>query len=235
MDCCHHFQNKTNVKKLCISIVPIFNHLSPEEMQEIANTSKSENYHKGELIFQAGEPSEHLYIVHKGRVKIYHLSDSGKEQLIRILEPGDFLGELSLFSKQESDSFAEAMVSSEICSIHRRDLQNILIKFPSISLKILEQFTNRLEQTEKLVSQLSLLDVEKRTASYLVELAEGWAKESEITLPMSKKDLASYLGTTRETISRRLSSFQNSGWIEQIGQRKIRILNTEAIRKIAEQ
>ncbi|MFB6465616.1 Crp/Fnr family transcriptional regulator [Cytobacillus sp. Hz8] len=235
MECCHHFQNEGNVKKLCISIVPIFNHLSQEEMVEIANTSISTKYQKGEFIFQAGEPYDHLYIVHKGRVKVYHLGDSGKEQLIRILEPGDFLGELSLFSKQESDSFAEAMVETEICSIHRRDLQKILIKFPSISLKILEQFTHRLEQTEKLVSQLSLQDVEKRTASYLVELMDGKGEEHEIILPMSKKDLASYLGTTRETISRRLSSFQDKGWIEQTGQRNIRILNVKAIKKMAEQ
>ncbi|WP_075981176.1 Crp/Fnr family transcriptional regulator [Bacillus massilinigeriensis] len=235
MDSCHHFQNESTIKSLCISIVPIFNHLSHEEMQEVANTSKSTRYQKGELIFQAGEPSDHLYIVHKGRVKIYHLSDTGKEQLLRILEPGDFLGELSLFSKQESDSFAEAMTDVEICSIHRRDLQEIITKFPSISLKILEQFSHRLEQTEKLVGQLSLQDVEKRTASYLVELTDGRNEQVEITLPMSKKDLASYLGTTRETISRRLSSFQDKGWIEQTGQRNIRILNIEAIKKIAEQ
>lgn len=234
MEGCHHFNNGTNIKKLCISIVPMFQDLNQQEMEEIAKTSEHQQYQKGEILIQAGELTDHLYIVHTGRVKMYRLSDSGKEQLIRILEPGDFLGELSLFSQQESDSYAEAMAKSNICSIHRKSMTDMLLKYPSISLKLLGQLSSRLEKTEKLVGQLSLQDVEKRTASYLVELAETVDGPEFLTLPMSKKDLASFLGTTQETISRRLSSFQDRGWIEQTGQRNIKIIDIKALQKLAE-
>lgn len=66
------------MQKTCISIVPIFNHLTAEEMQEIVKTTKSATYPRGNTIYSAGESSEGLYIVHKGRVKIYRLSESGK-------------------------------------------------------------------------------------------------------------------------------------------------------------
>src|SRR5699024_6786314 len=131
------------------------------------------------------------------------------------------------------DSYAEAIEDAEICAIHRNDIQDSMKDYPAIPLKILSEFSNRLEETEYLVGQLSSKDVETRTASYLVKLAEE-RNTLDIVLPMSKKDLASYLGTTQETISRRLSSFQTNGWIEQEGHRNIKLLNITALAEAAE-
>ena len=94
---CQHSTDRCGSTKLCVEVVPIFNHLSNFEMEEIVNRSRTKVYSKGEFILQPGEPSENLLIIHKGRVKIYKVSESGKEQLLRILEPGDFIGDLSLF------------------------------------------------------------------------------------------------------------------------------------------
>ncbi|MTW84683.1 cyclic nucleotide-binding domain-containing protein [Virgibacillus dakarensis] len=215
-------------KQLCISKVPFFNHLANHEMFEIVKKGRSITFQKGEFIYQEGEPLEYLYIVHKGRVKIYQLFESGKEQLLRILETGEFMGELALFSEKMLDSYAEAMEKTEICAIHRKDMQELMQTYPTIAIKILEQFSNRLDQTEKLVGQLSTKDVETRLAGYLVELAQQ-KNSMDIMLPMSKKDLASYLGTTQETISRRLSSFQTNSWIAQTGHRRIKITDIDAL------
>ncbi|OPA74808.1 Crp/Fnr family transcriptional regulator [Paenibacillus selenitireducens] len=218
------------MQQLCISLVPIFNHLQPEEMKEIAATTKSARYERNGQIYGAGDRSAHLYIVHRGRVKLYRLSESGKEQLIRILEPGDFMGELALFSETVLDCYAVAMEKTELCTIQRSDLQEILMKYPAISLKIMEEFSRRLEQTEKQVSSLTSADAEGRIAAYLVQLAKKVdAHVHTITLPMTKKDLASYLGTTPETLSRKLAEFQERGFIEQTRQRDIRVLNIEAL------
>lgn len=218
---------------MCISKVPIFNHLEEEEMREILKKSSQKVFQKGEIIYHEGDPLEYLYIVHVGRVKIYKLFESGKEQLLRILEPGEFLGELALFTDKVMDSYAEAIVKSEICAIHRRDIQELMKTHPTIPLKILSEFSERLDETEYLVGQLSARDVETRTASYLVKLAED-TNTLNVVLPMSKKDLASYLGTTQETISRRLSHFQTKGMIEQVGHRKINILDLNALTDAAE-
>lgn len=181
----------TDMKKLCISKVLIFNHLEVSEMKEILSMSKQMFFSKGEIIFHAGDPSEYLYSVHVGRVKIYQLFQSGKEQLLRILEQGEFMGELALFSQRTLDSYAEALVKSEICAIHRNDIQALMQRHPAIPLKILGEFSDRLDETETLVGELSYRDVETRTARYLIKLADE-KQTAHINLPMSKKDLASH-------------------------------------------
>lgn len=226
-------KNNEKAKKLCVSLVPIFNHLDYKEQLEVARTSRSKTYGKKDVIFQAGDPSEYLYIVHKGKVKIYNLSESGKEQLIRILEPGEFMGELAVFTDEWLTSFAEAVEPTEICAIHKSDLQEFLKEKPAISFKLLAESSKRLKDAEKTIERLSSQDVEKRLSSYLLEQL-GETESSKIKLPMSKKDLASYLGTTQETLSRRLASFEEKGLLAQTGQRKIDILDAEGIEAIAE-
>lgn len=221
---------RIDISQLCVAKVPFFNHLDYDEMMKITLRSTHKNFKKGEIIIHDGDPLDYLYIVHQGRVKIYQLFSNGKEQLLRILEPGEFMGEMALFTEKNMDSYAETMEKTEICAIHRDDMQELMNEYPTIAIKILEQFSNRLDSTEKLVGELSSKDVEMRAATYLVELAEK-NDSSEIALPMSKKELASFLGTTQETISRRLSTFETKGWIEQKGHRNVNIIDMEALRE----
>lgn len=223
-----HTECQQNSQKLCISIVPIFNHLDPVEMQEIVKESHSSMHTKGQTIYQAGEKSDGLYIVHKGRVKIYRLSDNGKEQLVRILEPGDFTGELSLFNESVHDAYAEALEPVELCVMGRDNFQQFLLKYPAIALKVLTEFSTRLAKTEKQAASIAMESTETRVAIYLADLVEE-QKCSNLTLPMSRKDLASHLGTTPETISRKLTDFEQAGWIKQSGQREIIILDLDAL------
>lgn len=203
-------------------------------MAEISQVAVRKRLKKGELLFHSDELFEHLFIVHKGLVKMYRITENGKEQIIRFVEEGDFIGELSLFSKSTTTSFAEAMEDTEVCTIHQKDIHQLLLSYPTISLKILEEITNRLHESESHIEKLNSQDVEKRVASYLVELIEGQDGESmTIQLPIRKADVASYLGTSQETLSRRLSAFQNQGLIELKGQRKIIIKQLEKLRKKA--
>ena len=226
--CDHRFICKHSKETIhsCVSLVPIFNHLEKEQMGEIIDMVQSRFYKKGEILYHAGNPSDSLYIVNKGKIKIYRLSESGKEQLIRILHQGDFTGELALFNEMIHEAYAEAMLETQVCVINRADLQALLVRYPMISFKILAEFAARLEQSEKQTTNLATEKVEKRIALYLLEcLGERkyLNQPQEIKLPMSKKDLASYLGTTPETISRKLSDFEEIGYIEQTQQNKIKI------------
>ncbi|WP_394239391.1 Crp/Fnr family transcriptional regulator [Niallia oryzisoli] len=224
----HHTQCHTHDHhKQCISLVPIFNHLEAEQMDEVMYTAHSSSYKRGEIIYKAGEESDSLYIVSKGKIKIYRLSESGKEQLMRILNPGDFTGELALFNEGIHESYAEAMADTQVCMIKRSDLQEFLLKYPSISLRILAEFSSRLEQSEKQTTRFATEKVETRIALFLSELLEE--ATMEVTLPMSKKDLASYLGTTPETISRKLAELEDAGIIKQNGQRKIKIIDLDGL------
>lgn len=231
---CHSSIHENSLENFCISRVPIFNHLTDIEMLEISKVAVRKKLKKGELLFHSDELSEHLFIVHKGLVKMYRITENGKEQIIRFVDEGDFIGELSLFSKSVTSSFAEAMEHTEICTIHQQDIHQLLLSYPTISIKILEEFTRRLHETESLIEKLNSQDVEKRVASYLIELIENQVVDKMIIqLPVRKGDLASYLGTSQETLSRRLSTLQNQGLIEMKGQRMIIIKQLEKLKQKA--
>lgn len=216
--------------KACVSLVPIFNHLEDTQLAEIMVTTQSVSYKKNELIYHAGDESDSLYIINKGRVRIYRLAESGKEQLVRFLNPGDFTGEMALFSESTHESYAEAVMDTKICMIKRADIQEFLLKYPSISLKVLAEFSNRLEASEKQATRFSTEKVETRIALFLIEsLSEEKTGENELILPMSKKDLASYLGTTPETISRKFNELEDKGYIKQITHKKIRIQDVDGL------
>ena len=226
--CEHHVEGAVEMQKMCIPIVPIFNHLDESEMSEIVKETNSVKHPRGHTIYHAGDTSDGLYIVHKGRVKIYRLSETGKEQLVRILGPGDFTGDLSLFSESVHEAYAEAMEAVELCVMSRDDFQQFILKYPAISLKVLSEFSKRLAKTEKQAANIAMETVETRIAMYLAEIADETMSKT-VTLPMSRKDLASHLGTTPETVSRKLADFEDNGWIRPLNNRDIEIIDLDAL------
>lgn len=224
-----HHEHGAETHGNCVSQVPIFNHLEKEQMNEIMAVTHSVFYKKGENIYCAGDRSDSLYIVSEGKVRIYRLSESGKEQLLRILHPGDFTGELALFSETMHEAYADAMEETCVCTVKRSELQGILLKYPSISLKVLAEFSKRLEQSEKQTTRFATEKVEMRIALFLTECIDPESQSNEFVLPMSKKDLASYLGTTPETISRKLYELEEAGYIKQKANKKIQILDLDRL------
>lgn len=226
---CNHEGCCTANNESCVALVPIFNHLEKRQMDEIMSVTNSLSYKKGEVIYSPGDKSNALYIINTGRVRIYRLSEAGKEQLLRILNPGDFTGELALFNETIHEAYASAMIDTSICKVNRSDLQDLLMKYPTISLKIMSEFSNRLEKAEKQTTRLATEKVDTRLALFLIECTDSQSKNDEIILPMSKKDLASFLGTTPETISRKLYEFEELGYIKQISNKKIKILDINSL------
>lgn len=198
-------------------------------MMEIASIIREKTYKKGELIYMAGDKGEKLYVIHTGRVKINRFTKSGKEQVIRVLGTGEFMGELSLFSPVNRRDNAEALEDTSMCIIDGEKLKGIMKKYPEISFKIIEEISKRLERAEELIENISLSSVEKRIAQTLLNMA---GEESKINLKMRKGDLASQIGMSQETLSRKLSAFQELGIISLVGHRGIIIENKDALRDI---
>lgn len=218
-----------DIESSCITVVPIFNHLEPEQMAEVMGVIQSASFKKGEILYREGGSSDSLYIVNRGSVKIYRLSESGKEQLIRILNPGDFTGELALFREAHNEGYAEAMSESDVCMIKRDDFNALLQKYPTIALKVLSEFANRLGALETQTTRFATEKVETRLAMFLAECQEKAHGSPNIELPMSKKNLASYLGTTPETLSRKLTDFEEAGYIQQRTSKNITILDLDEL------
>lgn len=223
----HELSHKDNFN--CVSVVPIFMHLNEDEMETIHSIAVSIEKKKGELVYIAGDKLDNLHVIFKGRVKQYRINQNGKEQVLRILEPGDFMGEMSLFSASEIKENAVAQEDTILCTIKGKDFRKLLSKFPSISLKVLDVLSKRLSQAEESIERINNTSVNQRVAAYLLDLAYD---DKEITLPMNRADIASSLGTSQETLSRRLSSLEKDGIISQSGHRTIVINNIDRLKEI---
>lgn len=213
----------------CISLVPIFSDLSLQEMGEVAAITRERHVSKGETVYFAGKVSKELFVVHQGRVKISRITESGKSQVLRVIGPGEFTGEMSVLHEMPRTDFAEALQDSTMCVIPGDALKSLMKRFPSIALKVLEELSTRVEQLQARLEQNQHSSPEYRTARAILDLSGG---SSELTLPMTKGDLASQLGMTQETLSRKLSLLQEQGVIYQPGPGVIHIVDRPGLEAV---
>ena len=198
----------------CVAIVPLFKGLSPEEQDEVATHARPIRRKRGETIHRPGDDVSHLLVVHKGSVKISHLAPNGHEQLLRVLEPGDFIGETAFVTGSRPEDWATALADVELCSFDHSDLGALVAQYPDIAVRMLHAVTTRLDAAERLIADLTSADVESRLAGYLMGLpAKHQDGRLVVRLPLAKKDIASLLGTTPETLSRKLAAFTDAGLI----------------------
>lgn len=225
----------------CVGKVPIFQSLTKEEMKTVSSYVKRRTYTKGEMLFLEEEQLNSLFIVHRGKVKISKTTSTGNEHLIRILSTGEFIGEDTLFEEILTDTFAEAIEPTEACVISLKDMQLLINDTPAIGLKLLTEVSRRLKETERLLNILQMSSIEQRVATLLFHFLKGDKSKQtdrnrnslEINLDVKKGDLAKYIGITPESLSRKLSQFQDKGYIRLVGQRQIIVKNEEALLRIA--
>lgn len=221
--------------QLCAQRVPIFSGLNEEELSHIADLIKRRQYLKGEIIQLEGSDLDSLVIINQGKVKAFRYTQEGKEQILHLFSDGDFFGENNLLGGRKAAYSAEALEQTYICMIDRKDFQDLIRRSPEISLKIINELCNRLDRLETAVQNMGTRSVEARISSTLLEFSEKYGVKHDkglmVTLPFSREGFASYIGVARETVSRKLGLLQDAGIIEMIGNKKILLLNEEALRK----
>ena len=225
MTCGHHCDTHFS----CLSHVPIFDGLDENDKQDIARTALSREYQKGEMVYSAGEEGGRLYVLYTGRAKVFRLNPNGKEQVIRMVEPGDFIGELSLFSSLPLSDNVQATKRTTMCILDGKELKALMARRADLAFKVMDELSRRLESAENRIEAISLGSVAQRVALALLDMAGG---KEELTLPMTKGDWASHLGMSQETLSRKLSSLQEEGLIALKGTRGIRLLDRQALEEL---
>jgi CRP/FNR family transcriptional regulator len=185
------------------------------------------------MIFLEGSNLDSLIIINHGRVKAFRYTQEGKEQILYIFSEGDFFGEKNLLSRQEATYNVEALEQTHVCMIHKKDFQELIRRYPDISLKIITELCARLDRLEHSVQNMGTKNAEGRIAAVLLEFAEQYGTVHSLgiqfELPFSREGIANYIGVARETVSRRLNHLQEEGIIEMIGNKKIIIKNEEAL------
>lgn len=219
---------------LCAKRVSIFHGLSDEEINQVASLIVRKSFSKGEMIIMEGGKLDSLYIINQGKVKAFRYTPEGKEQILYIFDAGDFFGEKNLFDTQNASYHVEALSQTSICTINNRDFKRLLRDCPDISFKIIDLLCVRISVLESAIQNMGTKNIEKRVNSLLLEFAEKYGREDPrgiiIDLPLSREGMANYIGVTRETISRKMSSLQDEGMIDMIGNKKLIINNIEALR-----
>lgn len=219
--------------KLCASKVAIFSNLSHQELIEIISMTGHKSFKKGETIFFEGKKADTLYLINKGKIKLYKYTKDGKEQILDILSEGDFFGELNLFKEGIYSLNANTVEATKLCTLTKEKMREIILKRPEIALKILEVVGERLSKLETLAQNLATNDVEVRIANLILDLKEKYGRNTsngvEVKLPITREDMSHYAGVARETISRKLKKFEEEGIIKLIGNKRMIILDEEKL------
>lgn len=198
----------------CVSRVPVFAGLSAPDQRRVEALAHPTHLAAGEVAYAAGDPPTQLIVLHTGHLKISRISADGSEQLIRVLGPGEFAGETSVFTDRAPDNHATALDECRLCVFRHDDLRVLIGKHPEIALRMLATISARLSDTEHRLSSLTSHDVESRVADYLLGLPGSWrGGTATVTLPLAKKDVAALLDTTPESLSRSLRSLSGKGLI----------------------
>lgn len=198
--------------KLCVEKVNLFNHLSRNDLHDVLSIIKHKNYKKGEIIFNPGETFDTLYVINGGQIKIHNFSYEGNENILYILNEGEYFGEIKLLNETSFKHYGTAIKNTKICMIHKKDFDKLLKEKPSISLKILKSASKKIKSLEAHLQILQSSSAKERIIGFI--LNEYYKNDkTEFTIKMTQKEIANYLGIRRETYSRQFNKLIDDGLI----------------------
>lgn len=216
--------------------IPFLAPLEEEALQSLLPLLKEKKYKKNQVVFHEGEPGRYLFLIRSGNVKVYKLSEDGKEKILRVFGPDDFFAELPLLDGGKYPASAETLSDCTLLCLSREDFLRTLSWNPEIMKKIYEIVGGRLRHFTTMVTDLTLKDASCRLAGFLLDMAEQKdpfsSKVIRFPMELTHQDIASLIGTARETVSRTLRQFQKEGMIE-IKERYITILDKERLAQTA--
>ena len=215
--------------------VPIFSDLPEETIDKIAQIGNRKTFSKENVILMEEEAGSALFVIISGKVKIARTSSDGREVILTILSESDFFGEMAILDGLSRSATVIALEDSEVFIIQRNQFLDLLKEHPEISIALLQELTKRLRASDVKIKSLSLKDAEGKVATVILQLADDIGKIKQGVVEIEKlplqQDLANMAGTSRETISRTLHSFQKKGLVELEGS-KLRILDYERFKEM---
>ena len=219
------------VKHLCMCDSNISND-EEQALDKLIHSKK--NYHKGDIIYKAGDEFKNLYAIRIGSVKIYSINEQGDEQITSFHMSGDVIG-FDAIADNEHLSFAQALESTSICEIPFFDFQELNKNYPALNLRLLKLISQEISTKKNLMMMISKQTAEQRLASFLLHLINNLKQrklsQEQIKLTMTRYEIGNYISLTVETISRILTKFQENNIIEVSG-KYITILNPDSLEKI---
>jgi len=198
-----------------------------EAIKHLSDNREVRHFKKKDIIFREGENPRWLFFVESGKVKLYKTSDDGRELIVKIAHPGDFLGFLTLFKEDAYPESAAALEDSAVKLIPKSDFAALVFGNRDVNARFIKMLASHVAEREQQLIELAYNSVRKRVAGILVQLYD----QSGPNVNLLREDLASLAGTAKETLIRTLTDFKNEGLID-IQDGAISILKTDKLRHL---
>jgi CRP/FNR family transcriptional regulator, cyclic AMP receptor protein len=196
----------------------IFRDLTPEQRAGIERQANYADYPSGHIFYAPEEYSDRLWILQRGRVRLYKLSAEGRALTLLVLEPITIFGEMMLVENWTQDSFAEAMSPCVVGTLRREELRRVLTAYPLVALRFMDIMSQRLRALENKLADVAFKSVPQRLATVLLNLADIQPGQPVSAIPpavvrYTHQQLAEMIGSYRETITKAIGEFREAGLI----------------------
>lgn len=209
--------------------------LNKEELVKMANVKTSITIKKGQPIFEEGEVPNGLYCVKDGVCKLSKLSANGKDHIVKLVKPGELLGQRSMISEEPTNLSAIALEDMEVCFIPKNDILTFFNTNNEFSMNIMKSICSDLKDADDLMVSMGQKTVKQRLAETLLYLENtfGMKEDKTLHIQLSREELAGMIGTATESCIRLLSEFNKLGLIELVG-KKIALKDRTKLKRMAE-
>jgi len=207
--------------------------LNKDELLRMAECKTSYTIKKGEPIFEEGEVTNGIYCIKDGVCKLSKLSDNGKDQIVKLVKPGELLGQRSMISDEPANLSAVALEDMEVCFIPRSEVMQFFTQNNQFSMNVMKTICEDLKGADDHMVNMAQKTVRQRLAETLIYLEDTFGKNVDGTLriQLSREELAGMIGTATESCIRLLSELNKSEYIELIG-KKIKLLDKNKLKRL---
>ena len=207
----------TSVSTAVLKNVPMFASFPDDALRMLAAVVTRKSATRNSTIISAGDPTDSLYIVISGRLKVMMSDAEGKEVILSILGSGEFFGEMGLIDDSPRSANVVAIEACELLCIYKRDFNRCLSENFEMAMAVMRGLVRRLREADRKIGSLALLDVYGRVARLLLDMAEDVDGQKVVTKKLAKQDIAKMIGASREMVSRVMKDLQLGGFIEMRG------------------
>lgn len=217
----------------------LFRRLGPEQLARLEPMCRSRTFRRGEPVYLPSEAAEAAMVLAEGRVKIGSLTSDGKQTILAFIEPGEIFGELEALDGGAREEFAEAAEKSTVVLLPASALRQLVETDPSLAMGVTKLIGLRRRRIERRLKSLLFRSNRQRLVSLLMELAQQYGQPSSdppgtrLRIKLSHQDMASVIGSTRETVTVVLGELQGEGLLT-VGRRKIVIADLGALERAAD-
>jgi CRP-like cAMP-binding protein len=224
-----------NISECILKIKKTFRQISDPEIKALLTDTAIKSYKKGDFIYKENSRIKGCYFLYSGIVKIFQTGHEGKEQIVRFGKEGDIFGFRSVIRKEPACTSVETLSDCILCYIPNTALMNTLTHSPGFAFEIMQIACKELGDANRYIKDIAQKSVRERLAEILLQIAGDFGVEHDGTLKLNltREDMSNFVGTATETLIRLISDLKNEGLIESKG-RKIKLLNPDKLRKLAE-